>query len=174
MQILFPICYQYILVYLNTYMGLTWVRHLISIPDNKVRGANMGPIWGRQGPDGPHVGPMNVAIVIVSTKVLLSVVHFCQRPTLKGYSWFSYIYITQVFFQSVLLSKTFYSKYFVLWYSIDVVSNISNCLSSKERVFVYLFMKIDQKLPQTDLLWLNLEWSFLRSSIIFGDVFVSM
>ena len=22
----------------------------------------MGPIWGRQDPDGPHVGPMNFAI----------------------------------------------------------------------------------------------------------------
>ena len=22
----------------------------------------MGPIWGRQDPDGPHVGPMNLAI----------------------------------------------------------------------------------------------------------------
>ena len=31
-------------------------------PDNKVRGANMGPIWGRQDPSGPHVGPMNFAI----------------------------------------------------------------------------------------------------------------
>ena len=27
-----------------------------------VHGANMGPIWGRQGPGGPHVGPMNFAI----------------------------------------------------------------------------------------------------------------
>ena len=26
-------------------------------PDSKVHGANMGPIWGRQGPGGPHVGP---------------------------------------------------------------------------------------------------------------------
>ena len=25
-------------------------------------GANMGPIWGRQDPGGPHVGPMNLAI----------------------------------------------------------------------------------------------------------------
>ena len=25
-------------------------------------GANMGPIWGRQDPGGPHVGPMNFAI----------------------------------------------------------------------------------------------------------------
>ena len=31
-------------------------------PDNKVYGANMGPIWGQQGPGGPHVGPMNLAI----------------------------------------------------------------------------------------------------------------
>ena len=30
--------------------------------DSKVHGANMGPIWGRQGPGGPHVGPMNFAI----------------------------------------------------------------------------------------------------------------
>ena len=33
-----------------------------SIPDSKVHGANMGPIWGRQDPDGPHVGPMSFAI----------------------------------------------------------------------------------------------------------------
>ena len=31
-------------------------------PDSKVHGANMGPIWGRQDPGGPHVGPMNIAI----------------------------------------------------------------------------------------------------------------
>ena len=27
-----------------------------------VQGANMGPIWGRQDPGGPDVGPMNFAI----------------------------------------------------------------------------------------------------------------
>ena len=31
-------------------------------PDSKIHGANMGPIWGRQDPGGPHVGPMNFAI----------------------------------------------------------------------------------------------------------------
>ena len=31
-------------------------------PDSKVHGDNMGPIWGRQDPGGPHVGPMNFAI----------------------------------------------------------------------------------------------------------------
>ena len=30
-------------------------------PDSKVHGANMGPIWGRQDPGGPQVGPMNFA-----------------------------------------------------------------------------------------------------------------
>ena len=32
------------------------------IPDSKVHGANMGPIWGHQDPGGPHVGPINFAI----------------------------------------------------------------------------------------------------------------
>ena len=32
------------------------------VPDNKVHGADMGPIWGRQDPGGPHVGPMNNVI----------------------------------------------------------------------------------------------------------------
>ena len=30
--------------------------------DSKVHEANMGPIWGRQDPGGPHGGPMNFAI----------------------------------------------------------------------------------------------------------------
>ena len=33
-----------------------------SVPDNKVHGANMVPIWGRKDPGGPHAGPMNLAI----------------------------------------------------------------------------------------------------------------
>ena len=34
-------------------------------PDSKVHGANMGLIWGRQDPGGPHVGPMNIAIWVI-------------------------------------------------------------------------------------------------------------
>ena len=39
--------------------------HSIAIcpfPDSKVHGANMGPTWVLSAPDGPHVGPMNLAI----------------------------------------------------------------------------------------------------------------
>ena len=32
------------------------------LADSKVHVANMGPIWGRQDPGGPHVGPRNFAI----------------------------------------------------------------------------------------------------------------
>ena len=44
-----------------------WMLSLIHIlpliiPYNKVHGANMGPIWGRQDPGGPHVDLINFAI----------------------------------------------------------------------------------------------------------------
>ena len=31
-------------------------------PDSRVHGANMGPTWILSAPDGPHVGPINLAI----------------------------------------------------------------------------------------------------------------
>ena len=33
-----------------------------NFPDSKVHGANMGPTWVLSAPDGPHDGPMNLAI----------------------------------------------------------------------------------------------------------------
>ena len=42
-----------------------WIAHVLKcwyFPDSKVHGANMWPIWGRQDPGAPHVGPMNFAI----------------------------------------------------------------------------------------------------------------
>ena len=39
-----------------------WQSLKQTTPSSKVRWANMGPIWGRQDPGGPHVGPMNFAI----------------------------------------------------------------------------------------------------------------
>ena len=34
----------------------------IMIPDSKVHGVDMGPTWVLSAPDGPHVGPINLAI----------------------------------------------------------------------------------------------------------------
>ena len=42
-------------------------------PDSKVHGANMGPIWGRQDPGGPHVGPKNFAIWVMIHNIALTV-----------------------------------------------------------------------------------------------------
>ena len=39
--------------------NIIWVHN---IPDSKVRGANMGPIWVLSAPDGPHDGPINLVI----------------------------------------------------------------------------------------------------------------
>ena len=44
------------------FTGSYTVFSYYAVPDSKVHGANMGPIWGRQDPGGPHVGPMNFAI----------------------------------------------------------------------------------------------------------------
>ena len=52
----FTLCMQQSLVRWILYF------HLETFPDSKVHGANMGPIWGRQNPGGPHVGPINFAI----------------------------------------------------------------------------------------------------------------
>ena len=50
--------------YLLGYYDVSVKRRWIS-PDSKVSGANMGPIWGRQGPGGPHVGFMNFVIRVI-------------------------------------------------------------------------------------------------------------
>ena len=36
--------------------------YVLYSPDSKIHWDNMGPIWGRQDPGGPHIGPMNFAI----------------------------------------------------------------------------------------------------------------
>ena len=51
-------------------MALTYSKSnllcIVSIyPDNKVHGANMRSICGLSAPDGPHVDPMNLAIMVV-------------------------------------------------------------------------------------------------------------
>ena len=69
---------------------------MTTYPNNKVHGANMGPIWGRQDPGGPHVGPMNVAIWVQPlvahkwwkiVKIILKHPFLNFMGELKGVSW---------------------------------------------------------------------------------------
>ena len=43
---------------------ITWDN----FPDSKVQGANMGPTWALSAPDGPHVGPINLASRVWSSR----------------------------------------------------------------------------------------------------------
>ena len=72
-------------------------RSSINTPDNKVHGANMGPIWGRQDPGGPHVGPTNFAIwdsksylpityTFCDERTSMSMVYTIQRKAFRGLS----------------------------------------------------------------------------------------
>ena len=53
-------------IYPPCYWGFVWnpciFREQETVIDSKVHGANMGAIWGRQDPGGPHVGPKDFAI----------------------------------------------------------------------------------------------------------------
>ena len=57
---------------------ILWSTPTTLLPDSKVHEANMGPIWGRQDPGEPHVGPMNFAIRAVH-QVILSTNGPCQN-----------------------------------------------------------------------------------------------
>ena len=47
----------------------SWISRLLYTDGNThLHGANMGSIWGRQDPGGPHVGPMNFVIWVSSHK----------------------------------------------------------------------------------------------------------
>ena len=46
-------------------------------PDSKVHGANMGPIWGRQDPDGPHVGYLGESYIYSRDPEALILVPAC-------------------------------------------------------------------------------------------------
>ena len=42
------------------------------IPDSKAHGTIMEPAWALSAPDGPHIGPMNLAIRDVVILIILS------------------------------------------------------------------------------------------------------
>ena len=47
-------------------LSTEFTRRLSTLnPDSKVHGANMGPTWVLSVPDGPHDGPMNLAIRVL-------------------------------------------------------------------------------------------------------------
>ena len=60
-------------------------------PDSKVHGANMGPTWVLPAPDGPHAGPMNLAIRVFTYIIkgvfagTGAIAHYCPSPSKVSY-----------------------------------------------------------------------------------------
>ena len=69
-------------------MSAPWTLLSGNIPDSKVHGAYMGPIWACQDPGGPYVGPMNFAIwdapFSLQVSGILSVAHPNNMGHVKG------------------------------------------------------------------------------------------
>ena len=62
---------------LEKWTGALTQKHTANreFPDNKVHGAYMGSIWVLSTQDGPHVGPMSLAIRVVYSRL---VIHNCS------------------------------------------------------------------------------------------------
>ena len=76
----------------KTYAAVLWT---ITIPDSKVHGANMGAIWGRQDPGGPHVGPMNF---VISDPII----EICSQCLARVIVWKAWIHCMFSIFQKIL------------------------------------------------------------------------
>ena len=88
----------------------------------------MGPIWGRQDPGGPHVGPMNLAIKVVMGGNLSNRKHV-------------YVYI------NVIFSET--DRFTTALYTIDAsqsVPYLSPPLPLNNNLLIY-------KAPNHNVLW---------------------
>ena len=64
----------------------------LGIPDSKLRGANMGPTWGRQDPGGSYVGPMSIAIWvhIISSHTVLCLKLFDLKDNKLHQNWYNF------------------------------------------------------------------------------------
>ena len=66
----------------TNYIVLTTYNVAQIHPDSKVHGANMGPTWVLSAPDGPHVGPMNLAIK-AGPEGVVYIFRFCLRVCIQ-------------------------------------------------------------------------------------------
>ena len=55
-------CVQYYII--SNWFAVT-PNHTSNHPDSKVQGATMGPTWVLSAPDGPHGGPINLAVYTI-------------------------------------------------------------------------------------------------------------
>ena len=80
-----------------------WVQ---CVPDKQVHGANMGPTWVLSAPDGPHIGPMDLAI---------------RGVPIRDYAEWAGCNLVTVFCSAVYMSVTFETQYIdAIWVSLGI------------------------------------------------------
>ena len=113
------------------YNNIGWCQCVVNsqppkiIPDSKVHGANMGPISGRQDPDGPHVGPMNLAIW--DTTQLMT----CNKSQPEHYVA---ILQTQVVFGSPINNKTLVQA--MIWRQTGIEPMLKHSIGAYKRLHI--------------------------------------
>ena len=74
---------------------------LYTYPNSKVHGAHMGPIWSRQDPGGPHVGPKDFAIWVSDRN--------SRSHTISLHIWFQSFYCMGELFKDTTIEKKLYN-----------------------------------------------------------------
>ena len=106
-------------------------RTSVRDPDSKVHGAKMGPTWVLSAPDGPHVGPMNLAIKrpFAAASTIAVEQPTAKHQTFPIYGYFSYqdtslptclFHVIVSIYVSMLLFHVMYhgiGRDFFCWYS---------------------------------------------------------
>ena len=75
----------------TAFLSVFGTEAILHCPDSKVHGANMGPNWVLPAPYGPHVGPMNLAITVVSLSWRRTVFFFFQARWTPATPWSDFI-----------------------------------------------------------------------------------
>ena len=79
---------------------------LLDYPDSQVHGAYMGTIWGRQDPGGPHVGPMNFTILVLSIGHFDTSIKHLEDKTLNNAIHLMFSSKFQPFYSLFIMSMT--------------------------------------------------------------------
>ena len=118
-------------------------------PDSKVHGTNMGPTWVLSAPDGPYVGPMNLAIRVFFRSGSCWLVMILYADEVNLFNW------TGVGEKKMLISLPFF---FFTFAGVDVVK--------QSAAYILLFV-----CTCVNYFWLNIWFEFL---LFFADDSLSL
>ena len=117
-----------------------------AIPDSKVHGDNMGPIWGRQDPGGPHVGPMNLAIWDILWGLVSQFPSLAHGRCHNNIKSIIYEHMLQIKFMNISRNCSHNDPLEHLWWQVNIGSGNSLVLSGNkpqhEPMLIWIYVVI--------------------------------